>query len=102
MWAEEGSPGICSDVSCFGDFVEDRILQADEHEIARVFGLIEHLLAFGDENVQTAVATCCLENILNVTPSKIPADRFVQFLGPKSREFCRAWDEFAGVRTPGL
>jgi len=101
-WAKEGSPGVCSEVSCFGDFVEKRILEADEAEIARIFGLIEHFLIFGDEEIRTAFCTCCLENILNVTPSRLPAERFVKFLGPKSREYCRAWDEFTGVKTPGL
>jgi len=101
-WADEGSPGICTEMSAFANFVKERIVDAESSEVARIFDLIEHLLVFGDEDVQTAATTCCLENILNVTPSKIPPERFVQFLGPKSREFCRAWDEFTGITTPGL
>lgn len=89
-------------MSTFADFVKERIVNAESSEVARIFDLIEHLLVFGDEDVQTAATTCCLENILNVTPSKIPPERFVRFLGPKSREFCRAWDEFTGITTPGL
>jgi len=101
-WGEMGSPGLCTEMSAFADFVKTQILTESPGEIARLFSVIEHLVAFGDEDVQTAATTCCLENILNVTPSKIPAERFVQYLGPKSREFCRAWDEFTGVKTPGL
>ena len=103
QWASEsGTRGICSDVRCYGNFVEELILHAPEHDVARAFQLIEHFLVFGDEDVDNAFCTCCLENILNVTPSRIPAERYVRFLGPKSREFCRAWDEFTGVKTPGL
>ena len=101
-WARAGSPGVCLEISAFGDFVKDRIVEGDSDEIARLFQLIEHLIAFGDGDVRNAAMTCCLENILNVTPSQLPAERFVRFLGPKSREFCRAWDEFTGVKTPGL
>jgi len=81
---------------------ETQILEASEKDVARIFELIEHLLFFGDEDVRTAFFTCCLENILNVTPSRIPPERFVQFLGPQSRKHCRAWDDFTGVRTPAL
>lgn len=102
-WAEHGgTPGVCTDADCFGEFVEELILEGPESEVIRAFRLIEHFLTFGDEDVDTAFTTCCLENMLNVTPSKLPAERFVPFLGPKSREYCRAWDQFTGVQTPGL
>lgn len=101
-WEEMGSPGLCTEMSAFADFVKEQILTVSPPEIARLFAVIEHLLVFGDDAVQTAATTCCLENILNVTPSKVPAELYVQYLGPKSRDFCRAWDEFTGVKTPGL
>jgi hypothetical protein len=101
-WADEGSPGLCTDMSAFADFIKDRILYGNEVELKKLFDLIEHLLVFGDDGIQTAAATCCLENILNLVPRKIPPERFVPFLGPRSREFCKKWDEFTGVTTPGI
>lgn len=56
----------------------------------------------GDEDVQTAAATCFLENLMNRTPELIDPQRFVPLLGHESKEYCRAWDEFCGVRTEGL
>ena len=46
--------------------------------------------------------TCFLENLMNRTPSKIDPKTFVPLLGQRSREYCKAWDEFCGTRTDGL
>jgi hypothetical protein len=74
----------------------------DPSSIKGIFSYIEYLLDNGDEDVQNAACTCFLENILNVTPTDIHPERFVGYLGPKSRKYCIAWDKFTGVRTEGL
>jgi hypothetical protein len=33
---------------------------------------------------------------------KLDSELFVDMLGPKSKEHCRAWDKFTGVKTKGL
>lgn len=76
--------------------------KTDPSFIKEMFSFMEYILENGDEDVQNAVCTCFLENILNVTPSDIDPKRFVEYLGPQSREYCIAWDEFTGVQTEGL
>ena len=62
---------------------------------------IEKLMSHGDVCVQSAVATGCLEKILS--DSTIRDTRgLVTLLGPISMAYCRAWDLFTGVNTPGL
>lgn len=57
-----------------------------------------------DENLlDNAVCTCFLENLLNdASAGGISYSRFIPHLGEKSKEYCRAWDEFTGVKSPGL
>jgi hypothetical protein len=65
--------------------------------------MIEHLMLQGDDAVKDAVATCFLENLINRTSAgDIPAANFVHLLGPESVAYCKAWDEFTGVKTEGL
>src|SRR5690606_14154954 len=47
-----------------------------------------------DEEINNAVCTCFLENIMNRVPEPIDPATLVHFLGPKSRDFCKAWDEW--------
>jgi hypothetical protein len=101
-WGGEEA-GLCNDVAAFGDFIEGRIAAGYVSDLAEVMAFLEELLVDGDEDIQTAVTTCCLENLLNdVSAVRISAESFTHLLGPKSREYCRAWDAFTGVRTPGV
>lgn len=67
--------------------------------LIEVFKLIEQFMDEGEQNIKNAVATCFLENLQNVGT---PPEKWVQYLGEKSRSFCQAWDEFTGVSTPGI
>lgn len=54
-------------------------------------------------DIDNAACTCFLENLLNIASSnEIDYSRFIPYLGEKSKEYCRAWDEFTGVKSPGL
>lgn len=88
----------------FSSYVSDLLIDEKSNPalIGEIFSYIEYLLANGNENVQNAACTCFLENILNITPTKINPGRFVPFLGPESRKYCKGWDEFTGVQTEGL
>ena len=101
--AWEGDPrSLCSDFSALGEFVMDEISAGRMAQMPELFELVERLMNQGTKDVQDAVATCFLENLLNSTPHRIPPESFVLLLGPESRKYCRAWDEFSGVKTPGL
>lgn len=88
----------------FSDYVVDLLIQNDQNStlIREIFTYIEFLIINGDEDVKDVVTTCFLENILNLTPRKIDPKRYVTYLGSESREYCRAWDKFTGVKTEGL
>lgn len=61
------------------------------------------LLREGNQDVQDAAATCFLENILNYdSAGRLKASSFVHLLGTESKAYCKARDEFTGVKTPGL
>jgi hypothetical protein len=101
-WADEEA-GLCNDVAAFGDYIEQQIAGGHLNDVPEIIMFLEALLVDGDDDVQTAVTTCCLENLLNyVSAGRIPAQSFTHLLGPKSREYCRAWDTFTGVQTPGV
>lgn len=91
------------EMSEFSDYVSELLQKnTDPQYIKNIFNFMEYLLSEGDDMVQNAVATCFLENILNITPRDIKPQTYVPFLGKQSREYCKAWDKFTGVFTPGL
>jgi hypothetical protein len=86
----------------FTDYVSDLIEQGETKDLPRIFTFIEKLIVEGDQDVKDAAATCFLENLINYSDNTIPASSFVPLLGPKSRDYCKGWDEFTGVKTEGL
>lgn len=70
--------------------------------LKKIFNRVEFLIISGDEDVQTGVTTCFLENLTNSVDDKFPASLFVPFLGKESLAYCKAWDVFMGAPTPGL
>lgn len=101
-WDDEAA-GLSNDVTEFAGFFVDSADTLPEERRREILALAERLLEEGDEAVKDAVATCFLETLLNAASGgEIAAERFVPHLGPQSRAFCRAWDEYTDVRTPGL
>ncbi len=102
LWGNEES-GFYNDMSEFSHYIIDALVrkQADTAQIREIFNFVEYLLVNGDDDVKNALSTCVLENILNQTDQIDPAD-FVPFLGNESREYCKAWDQFTGLKTEGL
>lgn len=76
---------------------------ANREKTREVFSLIELFLNKGDKDVKDAATTNFLENLINYTSSgRLKPEQFIHYLGPKSKAYCKAWDEFTGVKTPGL
>lgn len=101
-WGGEEA-GLCNDMGALSSYVEGLAVENRQESLRPIFNLAERLMGEGDEEVKDAVATCFLENLINRTSSGgVPAEAFVHLLGPKSRAYCKAWDEFTGVRTKGL
>lgn len=68
---------------------------------SKLFVYIENALNSPDENLNNAVATCFLESLIQKYPQYKP-ENALKFLGPKSKSYCKAWDEFNNVKTEGL
>lgn len=100
---EGDKPGLCNEISAFSRFVIDLIVQEQLEELPKIFEVVELLLVDGEAKVKDAAATCFLENLLNkASAGEIKPEKFVPLLGPESRTYCKAWDEFTRVYTEGL
>lgn len=95
--------GLSNDLSEFSHFVIENIKEMKDGRKKEIFSLVERLLEEGDREVKDAVATCFLENLLNASSSeRLSPEDFVGFLGGGAKSYCKSWDEFTGVKTPGL
>lgn len=90
--------GVFSD---FSSLVVERLEAGTLSNGQQLFSFIESVVAEGG-GPANAACTCFLENILNRIPGSIDPNGFAPYLGPKSKEFCRSWDEFTGVKTSDL
>ncbi len=103
LWlAEDGSYSIYGLFSVFSSFIADRLIAGSNPELISVFNYVESKLDDHDSEIRNAACTCFLENLMNLTPDKIIPAILIPLLGPKSREFCRAYDKWCGIYTPGL
>jgi hypothetical protein len=100
FWGE-GIPSFFRTVSVFSDYAIAKINE-NSSEIPFLMHFAEDMVQNGNENVVIAFCTGFLENIINRTPHDIPPEHFVPFLGKESIDYCKAWDEFTEVKTPGL
>ena len=101
-WDDEEA-GLCNDVAEFSRYVMDLVRTDELANLPAIFDLVERLMIDGDNEVQDAVATCFLENLLNAAAAeRLDVNKFIHLLKPESRAYCRAWDEFTGVYTEGL
>jgi hypothetical protein len=85
-------------MSVLSIFVIERLQQYEYDGISEIFDVAEDFLASEVQELKDAVATCFLENLQNVTSSHLDPASFVSLLGPRSKEYCIAWDKFTGVK----
>ncbi|HEV7301789.1 MAG TPA: hypothetical protein VGN72_20800 [Tepidisphaeraceae bacterium] len=72
-------------------------------EVAAMWCTVEHLLSKGNEEVKNAVATGLIEAVLDeISAGRLDASVIVNHLGPRTKAYCRAWDQFTGFKTEGL
>jgi hypothetical protein len=63
-------------------------------------GIVERVVATGTEADRSAVATGFLEALLNAYDEGFDLRSIWPDLGPESRAYCLAWNEFTGVSSP--
>lgn len=100
-WNDD-QPGLCINFSAFSHFTIELIQKKQENVLKRIFDLVERLMVEGDQTVQEAVATCFVEDLINAVPDEIDSRTFVHLLGDETRDYVKGWDDFTGVKTPGL
>lgn len=98
---DDGTIMPCMTLAAVSWLVAERLRKGEHDGADRLFNLIERLLTEGSAEVRDAAATCFLENLTNRSDSLDPR-LYVPLMGPESRNYCRAWDDFTGVKTPGL
>ena len=103
LWtSDDGSFTVHGVFGVFSHYIADRLTRRADPELRKVFEYVESKLADDDSEVGNAACTCFLENLMNRVPETIPPRHIVPLLGPKSRQFCRAWDQWCGMKTKGL
>ncbi|MBC7817295.1 MAG: hypothetical protein IAG10_10435 [Planctomycetaceae bacterium] len=103
LWtSDDGSFTVHGVFAVFSHYIADRLSRGSDPSLSEVFDYVESKLMEDDSEVDNAATTCFLENLMNRVPEKIDPRHLVPLLGPKSRKFCRGWDEWCGVKTEGL
>ena len=86
-------------MNAFSCFVSRKLEGKEDYNYRAVFAIIETLLVKGDDDVSLAVSLQFLENLLNFSShGDYPVDSFIDYLGKKSKEFCKANEEFWGIK----
>ena len=84
----------------------ERLPISSAEERREVFDFIEACVSssdtLGGSGLADAAAVCFLEDLVNVWSNRPEVELIVPFLGPASAAFCRSYDKFTGVKTPGL
>lgn len=98
----ETTHGVLALMGPFSEYAIGVIKANNTAEIENILDCAEFLLCNGDQLVQNAVATVFLEDLMNKDPDEIKFGSICKYLGKNSIDYCRAWDEFCGMRTEGL
>jgi len=90
-------------VAALSRLIVANVAAMTDDDLAAVFGMIERVVDFGDEEARNAATTGFLENLQNRSSSgNFSFEQIAPFLGPASRRYCEEWDRFTGVKTPGI
>ncbi len=103
LWSnEDGTASIHQLFVLFSHYISEQLEAGTTAGLDTVFHFVEQAVTADDETLSNAATTCFLENIMNRVPERISPATFVPLLGPESRSFCKAWDEWCGTKTAGL
>lgn len=95
---EERTIGI--DISFFSDFISDKLKNNEDFDFKKTFDVVEKLLIEGDKEVSIAIGLQFLENLINASSSgDFSIDSAIKYLGKESKAFCKANEEFWGIKN---
>ena len=91
LWTHfDGFSTVHGVFSVFSHYIRDRLAHGADPEFGRVFDYVESKFTDHDSEVDNAVCTCFLENLIDCVPEMMQL--LDPYLGPKSRRFFLAWD----------
>ena len=114
LYSDDGQVSAYTVFTGLTDYVVDELIKINNsitNEEIEIYGFVEEIrenysnyLENTEEfDYDNAACVCFLENLQNrASAGRIEYSRFIPYLGEKSKEFCRTWDEFTGVKSEGL
>jgi len=100
-WKPEQAP-ITIIMAEYGLTTADAVSKLDYSAMRKVMTIVEECMVQEGE-VANAVGTGLVEALLSESSAgRINFVIIAPFVGEKTRRFCREWDAFTGVETPGL
>ncbi|MFY1679242.1 DUF7674 family protein [Streptomyces sp. WMMC905] len=93
-------PPITVRLGSLGTAFAQRSAELTPEQSGRVLRILEDVLTSGSETDRNAVATGFVEALLNAWDPGHDLRAVWRLAGPRTREYCRAWNEFTGVPTP--
>lgn len=94
-------PPLTVRLGTLGRVFGERSAEFSHEQSRRVLRLLEQVQAEGSAQDGTAVATGFFEALLNTWDKGFDLRSVWADMGPKSRAYCHAWNEFTGIETPG-
>jgi hypothetical protein len=98
-WAPDAPPPTVV-MGSVGRALVEHCDEFTDGELAIILGTVEDVLLSQPESIKDIVATGLLEAVLHAGDKfPLPLARVMRFVGPQSRAYCEAWNEFCGVET---
>lgn len=100
-WAPDPVP-VTIIFSAIGRAFSGYIDQINDSDKSIFWKEVDLLISAGDEEVKNAICTGLIEAVADeVSSGKIGCSCFIEHVGPKARDYWRAWDAFTGCKTFG-
>jgi hypothetical protein len=97
---DDSVPPLTVRLGALGGAFAAHALSLPPRQRRTVLGRLEDVLRDGDPYERDAVATGFFEALLHAWDAGVDLRAVWPELGPRSRAYCRAWNDFTGVRTP--
>lgn len=98
---EDDVPPLTVRLGTLGRVFGELSAEFSHEQSRRVLQLLEQVQAEGSAEDGTAVATGFFEALLDTWGKGFDLGSVWADMGPESRAYCRAWNEFTGIETPG-
>jgi hypothetical protein len=93
-WGGEEA-GLSNDMLEYSCYFNESFKKIPENKLIGIFKMIELVMTDGDESVKDAVATCFLENLINLSSFEyIEESPCFEYLGAESKKYYKAINEF--------